>query len=91
MKSLPFFCLLFLLATPSFSSLYEQFQIYAHNYNKHYESKAVEFYRFAVYFKNMLIIEALNSNPEDSALYGETQFTDLTVDEAKERMGLIVP
>jgi hypothetical protein len=48
----------------------EQFRSYAEQYGKRYESKAVELYRFGIYLKNLAIIEALNNNPEDSALYG---------------------
>jgi|JI9StandDraft_1071089.scaffolds.fasta_scaffold254483_1 hypothetical protein len=80
MKNIVFLSLLFLLTTASFSSLYSQFENYAQSYSKKYDSKAEELYRFAVYFKNKLIIEALNANPEDDAVYGETKFTDLTVE-----------
>lgn len=75
----------------SLSSRYNQFKTYAAEYEKRYESKAVEFYRFAIYLKNMITIEAMNANPEDHALYGETRFTDLTVSEARAMMGLVVP
>jgi hypothetical protein len=39
----------------------------------------VEYYRFAIYLKNMIEIERKNADPNDHALYGETRFTDLTV------------
>ena len=75
----------------SLTQKYQQFRSYAREYNKKYETKTLEFYRFAVYLKNLVVIEALNLNPEDSALYGETKFTDLTLAEARALAGLVMP
>lgn len=83
--------LMCVLAKASLGDRYDSFRAYAKEYEKRYESKAVEFYRFATYLKNMLMIEVMNANPLDDAVYGETQFTDLTQAEAKELMGLKVP
>ena len=65
--------ILVILLTLSQASLHEKyndFRAYAQEYGKKYETKAVEFYRFAIYLKNLAVIEALNANPLDSALYG---------------------
>lgn len=83
--------LLALVANASLTEKYRQFKAYGVQYGKKYETKAVEFYRFGIYLKNLLVIETLNLNPDDSALYGETQFTDLTLDEARVMSGLIMP
>lgn len=79
------------LSSASLANVYKSFKTYAQEYNKRYHSKAVEFYRFAIYLKNLAEIEVLNANPDDNALYGETQFTDLTHWEVREMMGLKVP
>lgn len=85
-------CLLLVsLSTSTLIDQYRSFTSYAREYSKRYESKVVEYYRFAIYLKNMIEIEALNANPEDNAIYGETRFTDLTHHEAKALMGLILP
>ena len=83
--------LLLVAANSSLTQKYQQFRSYAREYNKKYETKTLEFYRFAVYLKNLVVIEALNLNPEDSALYGETKFTDLTLAEARALAGLVMP
>ncbi len=83
-----------LLATLSESNLferYQKFQKYAIQHGKHYESRAEEFYRFAIYLKNWIEIDSLNADPEDNAIYGETKFTDLTKSEARELMGIKMP
>jgi cathepsin F len=59
-----------LVGNASLSEKYSQFKAYGLEYGKKYETRAVEFYRFGIYLKNLLVIEALNLNPDDSALYG---------------------
>lgn len=38
----------------------------------------MELYRFSVYLSNLEDIEKLNQNEQGTAVYGETQFTDMT-------------
>lgn len=71
------------LGAGSLSEKYQQFRAYAAEFNKRYQSKAVEYYRFAIYLKNLAEIALLNADPEDNAIYGESIFTDLTHAEVK--------
>ena len=57
------FTLLISLTTTNLIDRYQQFKKYAQEYNKRYESKAIEFYRFAIYLKNLAEIAELNADP----------------------------
>ena len=65
------------------SAKFDEFQRYAKEYNKRYDSYAIELYRFAIYLKNLVEIEELNILDEGTAIYGETMFTDMTKSEMK--------
>lgn len=62
--------LCFNLTEASLLENYQKFKVYAKEYNKRYESKSVELFRFAIYLKNLAEIAILNADPEDNAIYG---------------------
>lgn len=95
MKTLAFlvFAAVLVLGTTAWplSAKFDQFHRYAKEYNKKYDSYAIELYRFAIYLKNLVEIEELNILDEGTAVYGETMFTDMTKSEMREYLGLVIP
>ena len=73
------------------SAEYQQFKLYAKEYNKKYESYPMELYRFGVYLANLVEIEEMNILDEGTAVYGETIFTDMTKAEMRQHLGLVIP
>lgn len=51
----------------------------------------MKLYRFALYLENLEDIERLNRLEQGSAVYGETQFTDMSKEEMKMYLGVRVP
>jgi len=51
------------------------------DYNREYANKAEEMYRYAIFMRNMKKAEKLNTAPGNRAIYGVTQFMDLTPEE----------
>jgi len=73
----------------SMISLLQDWKEFKKTYNKHYDTKADELYRFGVFMKNMEISKKLNEAPGNKAEYGVTQFSDLSPEEFK--AGYLLP
>jgi len=67
----------------SMVSMLKEWKEFKKTYNKEYNTKADELYRFGVFAKNMEISQKLNDAPGNKAQYGVTQFSDLTPEEFK--------
>lgn len=58
-------------------------------YNRKYESLREEKQRYGIFKKNLAIIDQLNAMEQGTALYGITDFADMTIGEYRLRTGLI--
>jgi C1A family cysteine protease len=67
----------------SMVSMLKEWKQFKKTYNKEYDTKADELYRFGVFVKNMEISKKLNDAPGNKAEYGVTQFSDLSAEEFK--------
>jgi len=67
----------------SMVSLLKEWKEFKKTYNRSYDTKADELYRFGVFVKNMEISKKMNEAPGNKAEYGVTQFSDLTPEEFK--------
>jgi C1A family cysteine protease len=63
------------------TSMLKEWKEFKKTYNKEYENKADELYRFGLFVKNMEISKKLNETPGNKAQYGMTQFSDLSTEE----------
>jgi hypothetical protein len=54
------------------------FNEFVKKYNKHYKNKAEYKRRFHIYRANMKKVERLQKTEQGTAVYGATQFADLT-------------
>jgi len=80
------FCLLVLVGASfahdlALKSMVKEWKEFKRIYDKSYETKADELYRFGVFARNMEISQQLNEAPGNKAEYGMTQFSDLTPEE----------
>jgi len=82
------FCLLLIVGSSfaidlSIHSMLKEWKGFKRVYDKTFDTKADELYRFGVFVKNMEISQQLNEAPGNKAEYGVTQFSDLTPEEFK--------
>lgn len=74
------------LDTDSVESHFRQFK---QNFGRTYENEAEEAMRFRIFQNNLFLIRQLNKFEQGSAIYGVTDFADLTQDEYFRRTGLL--
>jgi cysteine peptidase B len=67
----------------SMTSMLKEWKEFKKVYDRSYETKADELYRFGVFVKNMETSKKLNEAPGNKATYGMTKFSDLTPEEFK--------
>lgn len=67
------------------------FSQFKQNYGRNYRNANEEAMRFRIFQNNLFLIRQLNKFEQGSAMYGVTDFADLTPEEYKRRTGLWAP
>ncbi|KAL3288514.1 hypothetical protein HHI36_002955 [Cryptolaemus montrouzieri] len=63
------------------------FRDFEQKYNKQYSTYKERIYRFGVFLENMKYVKLLNENEQGTAVYGPTQFADITRKEFSKNWG----
>ncbi|CAH0385614.1 unnamed protein product [Bemisia tabaci] len=68
-----------------------KFQEFKKHFDRNYADSAEEEKRLKIFKDNLIKIQKLNSNPEDTATYGLNDFADKSPEEMRMRCGLRRP